>query len=54
MEQIQNYKIVPVGTAKNYCNQIIGDVKVLYRTEPPINVTYRKPAFCWLSLGGCK
>ena len=54
MEQIQNYKIVPIGTAKNYCNQIIGDVKVLYRTEPPTDVTYKKPAFWLCQCNKCK
>lgn len=33
MEQIENYKIVPVGRAKNLSNQIFGDFKVIYRTE---------------------
>lgn len=33
MEQIKNYLIIPIGKAKDYSNQIIGDYKVLYRTE---------------------
>jgi len=33
MEQIENYPIIPIGKAKDYSNQIIGDYKVLYRTN---------------------
>lgn len=33
MKQIENYPIVPIGKAKNYTNQLIGDYKVLYRTD---------------------
>jgi hypothetical protein len=35
MEQIENYKIIPIGRSKNYLNQTIGDFKVLYRTNCP-------------------
>ena len=37
MQQIENYKIVPVGRAKDLTNQIFGDFKVIYRTENPNN-----------------
>ena len=36
MQQIENYKILPNGKAKNLANKIFGDFLVLYRTEVPI------------------
>lgn len=35
MNKIKDYPIIPRGRAKDYSNQIIGDFKVLYRTNPP-------------------
>lgn len=37
MGQIKDYKILPIGRAKDYSNQTIGDFLVLYRTEIPKN-----------------
>ena len=38
MNQIENYPIIPVGHAKDYSNQIIGDFFILYRTKQPENI----------------
>lgn len=35
--QIENYKILPKGQARNLENKIFGDFKVIYRTERPQN-----------------
>lgn len=35
MQEINNYKQIPIGKGKDYSNQNIGDFLVLYRTVPP-------------------
>lgn len=47
MEQIENYIQVPVGQAHDFTGQEFENIKVLYRTDPPKHITYKKPAY-WL------
>ena len=37
MQQIENYKILPLGNSRDLSQKIFGDYKVLYRTEVPKN-----------------
>ena len=38
MQEINNYKQIPIGKGKDYSNQNIGDFLVLYRTVPPVGI----------------
>lgn len=36
MEQIENYKIAPIGRAKDFTDKIVGDFLVLYKNNIPL------------------
>ena len=48
MEQIESYKMIPVGKAKDITGQIFGDFKILYRTEAPLGVINSSKNAYWL------
>ena len=41
MIDINDYKKIPIGKAKDYSNQLISNFLVLYRIEQPIDYTTR-------------
>lgn len=53
MQQIENYKILPKGRAKDLSNQIFGDFLVLYRTEVP-ETSNSKQAYWLCQCQKCK
>ena len=53
MQQIENYKIVPVGRSKNFTNKIVGSFIVLYRTNPP-ETNHTKQAHWLCQCQNCK
>lgn len=48
MEQIENYKILPLNKSEDLKNKIFGDFKVIYRTEAPKNIDNNNQSVYWL------
>lgn len=48
MEQIENYKILPLNRSEDLRNKIFGDFKVIYRTETPKGIDNNSKSVYWL------